>query len=375
MKTGVYSRAAVQGSIQDPSKFKEEKTVRHVTGFYQAALAFAILTAGTTCATADSKCTDKGVYWSVAVSPDNTHIAAASGKHGCAEIINTQTGQRTSLRTRGGPVHTLVYSKDGQLLYLGHSRGIVTVIDPSNHRLVDQIGGVSPFPKISLGKDENYLATGGVSFTARLIELKTKSVIKEFGNHRTVTGIEISPETRYVAISEIDGLDLWDIEKKILIKEFFKGGDAFSAAFSPDEKLLFVAVACKGDSCNRNVRSINLSDLTISELPLGTAKTLEVTPNGKFLISGHVNGDLYSWNLSNKHKRKIGNAGAPIASMDISKGSRYIAVGTWEGGVQLWDIDKRTRTMFQKNKKLLTLTPPVTRNTQTTICRWFGFFC
>jgi WD40 repeat protein len=237
-------------------------------------------------------------------------------------------------------VNFVTYAKDGESLFLGTFSGSVVVWDLLNNSVVEILKGYSPGVTIALSDNEKYLATGGQSMIARLTDLETKAIAFELDSHTTVNSMDFSSSGRYLALAETNGIDIWDIEKGKLIKEF-DFGDGFSVNFSPDESELYVVVACR--SCKANIKAINMINLKATEF--NTAKPamkIVLSPDGKFLVSGDQYGDILVLDTKSRTVFKsIGNIGGSISSLTISNDGSYLAAASWSGSLYVWNLKKQ----------------------------------
>ncbi len=305
---------------------------------------FAIMSAffsSTTTAKSTNKCTSIVGYVSLAFSPDSKHLSAgAQGGKGCVEIWSMGKNNPKSLFSRTESVNSLSYSPDGNYLYLGSHRGDVSIMNTKSFKVINTLRGYSSKINLALSDNGKYLATGGMSMIARLTDLETKSVVLKLDSHTTVNAIDISSNGKYLAIGETNGVDLWDIDKGVLVKEFFHNTDAFSVHFSPDGRKLFAAMACMSE-CERNIKIIDLSNLSTKAIYGGGASKIASTPDGKFLVLGKSNGevvliDTKTYSVS----RIVGTVGAYISSIAISNDGQYLAIGTMKGSLYVWNLKK-----------------------------------
>lgn len=302
---------------------------------------FAVMSAffcSTTSAQSMTECAGLVGYVTLSFSPDSKHLTTgAQGGKGCLEIWKMNEKKPRLLLARTESVNSVSYSPDGEHLYIGKYRGDVSIMDAKNYKVINVLRGYSSKINLALSDNGKYLVTGGMSMIARLTDLETKSVVLKLDSHTTVNAIDISPNGKYLAIGETNGVDLWDIEKGELIKEFFHN-DAFSVHFSPDGRQIFAAMACMSE-CDRNIKIIDLTSLSTKEIYGGAASQITSTPDGKFLVIGKSNGevvliDTKTYSVS----QVVGNVGAYISSIAISNDGQYLAVGSMKGSMYVWNL-------------------------------------
>jgi WD40 repeat protein len=304
-------------------------------------LVFLVLSHNVSLANSENECVDNKAYWSVAFSPDGKHLAAASeAEHGCFELWEISSKKKEVFLSPGGKVRSLIYSNDGGLLYLGNHGGRISIWDTENNAAIGHMRGVEQLLTLDISDDDNYLAVGGASTIAKLLGLRTNTEALELDEHLVVDSIDISPSGKYIALAESDGLDLWDIKKGQIIHSFSEDGQsAMSVRFTHDERKLVAAFTCMPDGCS-NVRVLDLNDYSAIRVPVGTSRQIHITPDDKYIVSGNTDGKVMLVDMSDLSiSRVFANAGGPVTSLAISKDGHYIAAGTWNGLVKVWDLD------------------------------------
>ncbi len=299
-----------------------------------------VLSGDVSVASSENGCVGTKAYSSVAFSPDSKNLAAASeAKDGCFELWEISSKQRKSFLSSGGRIRSLIYSNDGNFLYLAKNDGEIAIWGTAERKSVGHLKGIGSPLTLDISDDDNYLAVGGASAIAKLINLRTKTLVLKLNKHSVVDSMDISPSGRYIALAQTYGVDLWDIKKGVIVHSFKDDESAFSVRFTLDEKRLVAAVSrmTEGDP---NVRIWDLRDHSATLVPVGTSKQIVVTPDNEHIISGNTDGKVILIDLNNLSiSRVFANAGGPITSLAISHDGRYIAAGTWNGLVKVWDLD------------------------------------
>ena len=112
------------------------------------------------------------------------------------------------------------------------------------------------------------------------------------------------------------------------------GGQIISVAFSPDNE--YLAMAGYG-----NISIIKVSQLTIAFTLIGHpnfVSGLDWTPDGKFLLSADIDGNIIFWDtidFSQKNNLKTG----AIVTMDISSDGLRFAIGGEDGVFSIRDVN------------------------------------
>jgi|HubBroStandDraft_6_1064221.scaffolds.fasta_scaffold00432_20 dipeptidyl aminopeptidase/acylaminoacyl peptidase len=114
-------------------------------------------------------------------------------------------------------------------------------------------------------------------------------------------------------------------------------------AFSPDSH--YVAESLSGKAIDDpHIRIIELANgKQLSAFGKHTAFSLAISPDGMTLASGHWN-IVTLWNMfTGKRLATLRGAGRYVESLSFSRDGTFLAAGTDFGGLQIWDVGRRTR--------------------------------
>lgn len=256
----------------------------------------------------------KGIHGTetVAASPDGRSLAYVDDTD-TVHVVDMETSvDRRAFSVEGMHFSQLLYSPDGRLLAAGGTSG-----DQVQLVVWDAIGGKQrhlwKWPK---GRDP----------------------------HSTVGQMSFTPDCRRLAVAVFrqSAAYVWDLENGEQLKEL-KHGQIYSLSFSPDGQTLATA------GWDSKIRFWETSDWTMkSELNLkqeapaaGDRRMLSVcySPYGGLLATSHMDSRVRVWrseDLSPQAELRV-PGGLPQGNISFSPDGLWLAIGTQNGAVELWD--------------------------------------
>ncbi len=148
----------------------------------------------------------------------------------------------------------------------------------------------------------------------------------------------ISSDWKYYASYNAVG----DIESG---KPLISLGDGVYAihAFSPDSHYVAESLPDKGTNAP-HIRIIELAGVKqVSAFGRHTAFSIAISPNSMTLASGHWN-IVTLWNMfTGERLTTLRGLGRYVESLSFSRDGTLLAAGTDLGGLQIWDVGRRTR--------------------------------
>ncbi len=181
-----------------------------------------------------------------------------------------------------------------------------------------------------------------------------------FGYSGQVSGIAVSPDGKWAAISSSDQINILDTGTRQVVfninKENTSGGlgNVNGLAFNADGTLL-VSGGCVKEGCEESHGQITLWDMTDPKNPVqlsslrdghtAKVKTVVFSPNGKYIASGSYDRTIILWDASQpKNLRPIGrplqapNHNGTITSLAFSPDGNTLAAASEDYSIQLWNV-------------------------------------
>lgn len=244
---------------------------------------------------------------------------------------------------------SLVWSRDGNYLYIGTFDNGVTIYDVVNKKIFANVGNNANISSLAISPDGKTLAVGiandGSVRLWAVEKIRPEYEVTIFPAHGDkvfspdVLGLAFSPDGKLVASSGFDGqVIVWDAVTGKMIKKFDVQDSVFEVAFSPDGKSLIAGLSVKeefivwdtktweilntfeGDqswdlslskdgskmiSAGGGIHEANLWDVKTGKLLFnfqketdGFAEAVSYDPNGKLVALGDGYGYVFFWDTT-----------------------------------------------------------------------------
>ena len=242
----------------------------------------------------------------IAFSPDGIRLAATL-RDGTLKLWNAGTGQHVSTLRKIG-VWSMVFSPDGTTLATGSFDGTVKLSDVKSGRRVAILRGHGgSVDTMAFSPDGTTLAVG-----ARGADQSSRGMVKLW---------EFPPKA-------------WDVLRRRSLNTLDAATErGISVAFSSHSKTLAVG-------SDDGVRLFDVDtgkNVAVLQKPYGN--TVAFSPVGTILAAGAIDG-IKLWDVSTKkeiatlrHARETSDG-----SIAFSPNAKTLAVGTWEGRIELWAV-------------------------------------
>jgi WD40 repeat protein len=175
-----------------------------------------------------------------ALSPDGTRVATISEFDGTLRIWDVADGTVLETIRLGQHVEGVEWTPDGKwIIALVEER--IQVIDATTLRTIrefgpEQGGGIFlPAVSPTVSADGSLVAVGYADRTARVWETETGRLVAELPHPAPVSGVEFSPDGRFLVTGSGDAATIWDLAaQRPLVELLGHSGGVGPVDFSPD---------------------------------------------------------------------------------------------------------------------------------------------
>jgi WD40 repeat protein len=172
---------------------------------------------------------------------ENLILLTQSGEIQKRAIADGRVVESRQVKGLPNTVFKRLLSRSGRWLIYGGAEGDTVVFDTINGSKTRLSGHEQTVLALAVSPDERYLLTGSVDRTARLWELSSGKLVREFGNHRMSVGsVAFSNDGKSVITGSWDDtVHVWDVnaDREKMILSGHEGG-VQTATFSSDGKTI-----------------------------------------------------------------------------------------------------------------------------------------
>jgi len=234
----------------------------------------------------------------------------------------------------------------GAALYYSQRPGSIAIdgpsSDPSTGTAAASVDGISHRLRFQahagavygLAVSPDGTTVASVADKLKFWDAKTKKVRHELAAEG-IRQLAYAPDGNEVAGAANPGATLFDPRLgKVRANLAGNLGIAHRIAYSPDGLWLAVAGRALSLWSSDTEKMIKQFDG-----PLENATALVFASNGKLLITGHQDGTIMHWDVTNSRSSdQQKGAGAAIRSLSISPAGIYLAIGNESGAIDLWRV-------------------------------------
>lgn len=178
---------------------------------------------------------------------------------------------------------------------------------------------------IALSPNPNYFATGGRDFLIKIWDKKLGKEIVTLTKHKgTITSLHFSPNGKYLVSAANDNtVTIWNAYNYTELANFTTDVTCYVAKFSPNSKLLYVAVDSTLNIINPFVDSFALLKKIV--LHHQEINDFDFDKRDANIIYSCSNQELRKWNISDSILMNTYKGFTNIKSIKISKDGRYMS--------------------------------------------------
>jgi WD40 repeat protein len=212
-------------------------------------------------------------------------------------------------------------------------------------------GPADPITDVAFNSDGKRLATAKLDGDAVVYDTASGRKVMRIGGDSIATAVAFRPHEKLIAVGTIDGtVRLFDARNGSAVATPVdeKGAAIWQVAFSPDGKLLAIAVdpnGIDGFFDQRRHGEVLLWDVDSRRLVgqaitprAGSVLSLAFSPDGALLATGSYRGRVDLWNVATRSRHgkpmKVKDDGFPSVAFD--RRGRLVAAGGGIGPVRVW---------------------------------------
>ena len=220
-----------------------------------------------------------------------------------------------------------VFSRDGRLAAFSDASGTITVRDPRNWTIVQQLHHPGGATALAFSKNGTRLFSSGYDGTIREWDLAGRSEVRVFKTpSSTIWTIDLSPDGKRLAAAGEDAIiRIWDLDSPGAPAEL-RGHtrNIWEVRFSPDGKRL---ASCSFDYSVRLWDAIAAQPLKTLSGHKQSCVGLDYSPDGKLLVSGGDDAMIRYWRGSDGGALRTVDNGHHVDKVAFSRDSKWIATG------------------------------------------------
>jgi WD40 repeat protein/serine/threonine protein kinase len=288
----------------------------------------------------------------VAFSPDSRLLAIAATHFGVVRLWNITSNREVAVLSQPG-CEFASFSGDGRRLIAAGRRSLRTWNLAGAREKATLSGHSGGIPGLAFSPDGKLLASTGKDHIVRLWDPVTGKIIRQLGGFSGPTqSVTFSADGRFLTTTEwMGGVKIWEMPSGRLVSTVpanLSGGfGGFSAAFSADGKHFLTCSrsgvkvwSVQGTGRGEDGRRRLSLEQAPSPKP-GDANSACFSPDGKLVawVANHSDGTRLSvWNLATAQQRSWPASVFEVLALSFLPDSKHVALVNFEKGVvEVWD--------------------------------------
>lgn len=266
-------------------------------------------------------------------------------------------GVRYRFEGHEAAVTSVSFSPDGRLAASGSLDGTIRLWNNRSGEAIKTISTVDALiTRVDFSPDGTVLAASASDSNIYLIDPESGEEIRRFAGHTDiVTSVAFSDDGQYIVSSSLDKTArLWEVATGAIAQTFIgHNGIVLDVMISQDNR--FVATS-SGDETIRNIpddeidRTVRLWDANTGEEiwrftpPSGFIRTVDISPDGRFVLSASWNsalgGTLSLWDIERgiEVRRLFGHNDVIPDAIFSPDGTKIISI-SWDKTLRIWDVE------------------------------------
>ena len=303
-------------------------------------------------------CGAHGVHsqlWNVTYSPDGTMIAADGNCE--VKLLDAMTGEQLRLLDFRRLIRTVVFSPQstttiavgGKANVMHTGEGICKIYDVHTGEVLQEYERTGVVWAAAFTADGATLALGGIDCCVATYDVATGEYLSSVYFSNDVNALAFSPTDNRVLASGGDDcvLSVWDAVTGDLMHEHECDRAIYTVNFTPDGSL--VAAGSRDRTLSLYNVATGVRDRVLYHRPIEQAsrpgttgasvESSALSADGRWLAVGSYNGTVYLYDIEDNYNlRHEFKRGGPVPTVAFSPNSSRLAIGSWDNSVAVYDV-------------------------------------
>lgn len=291
-------------------------------------------------------------------SPDNKSLVV--GTYQQVQFFNLATHARERVWAgHQDAVRTLTFTKDGKRLVAGGGSpgtgGEIRVLNLETGKTDLTLGEHSDIVNgVAVTPDDKKLISASTDKSIRIWDLATGKLLSNLRDHAdAVFSLSISPDGKYMTSSSADrSVKVWDVAAARRLYSLSAHEDwIYSVTLSPDGKR-FVSTSADGSAKLWNFGTSD-SGTVFGIRHEGAVLASAFSPDSQRFATASADKLVKLWKLDGNNFQTFKDAKDWVYSVCFSPNGKWLAGGTWDGSILLWNIEtgKLETVLSTRNSK------------------------
>ncbi len=282
--------------------------------------------------------------WVTAVAwhPDGTRALSGGGDGSLIIWDMASNTALTELQAHEGAINKIVLNPDSTMAALASDDGTISLVDAATgERLQLFVGHEGPVLDAAFSPDGQQLLSGAADALIILWDVNEGTVIREFKGHGSkVIGVAFMQDGAAILSGSYDlSFRLWDAVSGELLQVRETGDFAEGMALSPDGHTMLhyvthVVYAWDANQFDGPHQKLYGHD--------GQIYDLSYSSDGQLALSTGEDKTVRVWALGGSDELQIVPLGYPATAAAAAPDGKTLAVGGWDQGAQVLDIETQT---------------------------------